>query len=111
MELVKPYVSRRADDPNGLKQATRTGIERLLGRSISNEKGRRKRKKKKQTSATKCRICIDNACGTGPYKKKKNKTNKATKICVFCKKRICGTHCSKAVRIECDYCEPNIPDI
>ena len=44
VELVKPYVSRRADDPRGFNQAIRTGIEKLLGKRVSNEKGHGKEK-------------------------------------------------------------------
>ena len=102
MELVKPYIERRAENPRGFSNHVRKTIGEVLGRNIIDPVPELKKQKPSQYPGANC---VDEAYQTAGCKEKKyNRANKAHYVCNLCSKRICGIHCKKEIKFTCNNC-------
>ena len=103
MELVKPYIERRAENPQGFSNHVRKAIGEVLGMNIIDPV--LEQEEAETQSIPRCKLCVDEACQTAGYKEKKyNRANKAHYVCNLCSKHICGTHCKKEIKFICNNC-------
>ena len=103
MELVKPYVERRAENPRGFSNHVIKAIGEVLGRNIIDPVP--EQEEAETQSIPRCKLCVDEACQTAGYKAKKySRATKAHYVCNLCSKRICGTHCKTEIKFTCSNC-------
>ena len=103
MELVKPYIERRAENPQGFSNHVRKAIGEVLGMNIIDPV--LEQEEAETQSIPRCKLCVDEACQTAGYKEQKyNGANKAHYVCNLCSKHICGTNCKKEIKFICNNC-------
>ena len=105
MQLVMPYIERRADNPSGFHLYTRQAIEQVLERKIV-DPPQEVQRPMGRSSLPRCSLCVSTAPGSGDYKGKKyNRANKTRGACDNCEANICGKHGRKEVKFLCDNCK------
>ena len=80
---MKPYIDRRAENPQGFSNHVRKAIGELLGMNIIDPV--LEQEEAETQSIPRCKLCVDEACQTAGYKEKKyNRANKAHYVCNLC---------------------------